>query len=97
MKFSIVLLIWAVVSLTSCSSTKTHTSPKEWNAVTDGMTRREVANRVGGGPTSQSSVGEVWRRHGWELRVAYDEGGRVTNVVRQLILPVAKPDETTEK
>lgn len=49
------------------------------------MTRQQIANSIGQ-PASESPSGEVWRSEGWELRIAYDESGRATNVVRMLIL-----------
>jgi hypothetical protein len=85
MKNTIALLTLAVVCLAGCSSTSTHASPKAWNAVGEGMMRQQIVNSIGQ-PASQSASSEIWRSEGWELRIAYDESGRATNVVRMLIL-----------
>jgi hypothetical protein len=85
MKYTITLLTVAFVCLAGCSSTGTHASPKAWNAISEGMLRQQIVNSIGQ-PASQSSSSEVWRSEGWELRVAYDESGQATNVVRLLIL-----------
>lgn len=86
MKRTIILLPLAAGCLAGCSSAETHASPKSWNAITEGMTREDIAGSIGQ-PAARSSSSEVWQSGGWELRVAYDQGGRATNVVRMLPLP----------
>ncbi len=86
MKYTLILFMLAVVGLAGCSTARTHTSPKSWNAVTEGMLREEIVSRIGQ-PASPSPASDVWRREGWELRAAYDPNGRATNVVRLLRLP----------
>jgi len=83
MKHTITLLTLAVIALAGCSTT--YVAPKAWNAVGEGMTRAEIASSIGR-PASQSPSTEVWRSEDWELRIAYDQGGRATNVVRKLVL-----------
>ena len=72
-----------VILFVGCSTTRT--SPKAWNAVEEGMSRMEVVGNIGQ-PASRSPAGEIWLGDGWELRIAYDQGDRATNVVRRLEL-----------
>jgi len=83
MKYKNTLLTFAVVWLAGCSTT--YVSPKAWNSVTEGMMRHNIASSIGQ-PASQSPGTEVWRSEGWELRVAYDQSGRATNVVRTFVV-----------
>jgi hypothetical protein len=85
MKYTITLFLLAVVCFAGCSSTKTYVSPQTWNAASEGMTRQQIAKSIGQ-PASESLSSDVWRSEGWELRIAYDESGRTTNVARMLIL-----------
>jgi hypothetical protein len=85
MKNTIALLTLAVVCLAGCASPRAQASPKAWNAVSEGMTRQQIVKKIGQ-PASQSASSEIWQSEGWELRIAYDESGRATNVVRMLIL-----------
>jgi len=83
MKFIITPLALALIAFAGCSTTRV--APKGWNAVGEGMTRAEIASSIGR-PVSQLPSIEVWRSEDWELRIAYDQNGRATNVVRKLVL-----------
>ena len=85
MKHTIALLALAAACLAGCSSARTQTSPKVWAAVSEGMMKEQIVETLGQ-PASQSSSGQVWQKEGWELRIAYDNSGRATHVVRQLVL-----------
>jgi hypothetical protein len=85
MQLTFALLMLAAVCFAGCSSTKTQTSPKAWEAVAEGMMRREIVTRIGP-PAAGSPFNDLWRNDGWELRVDFDRGGRATNVVRTFIL-----------
>jgi len=85
MKHTIALLTLAVACLAGCSSARTKTSPKAWVAVSEGMMKEQIVDTLGQ-PASQSPSGQVWQKEGWELRIAYDNSGRATHVVRQLVL-----------
>jgi hypothetical protein len=85
MKYTIALLTLAAVCLAGCSTARTQTSPKAWAAVHEGMTKEQIVDTLGQ-PASQSPSGDVWQNKGWELRVAYDDSGRATRIMRQLVL-----------
>ena len=85
MKHTIALLTIAVACLAGCSSARSQTSPKAWAAVHEGMMKEQIVDTLGQ-PASQSSSGQVWQKEGWELRIAYDNSGRATQVVRQLVM-----------
>jgi hypothetical protein len=85
MKHTVALLTIAVACLVGCSSARTKTSPKAWAAVHEGMMKEQIVDTLGQ-PASHSPSGDVWQNKGWELRVAYDDSGRATRVVRMLVL-----------
>ena len=85
MKHTIALLTIAVACLAGCSSARTQTSPKAWAAVSEGMMKEQIVDTLGQ-PASQSPSGQVWQKEGWELRIAYDDRGRATRIMRQLVL-----------
>jgi uncharacterized protein YceK len=85
MKHTVALLSIVVVCLAGCSSARTKTSPKAWAAVSEGMMKEQIVDTLGQ-PASQSSSGQVWQKEGWELHIAYDERGRATRLVRQLVM-----------
>ena len=85
MQHTIALLTLAAVCLAGCSSARTQTSPKAWAAVHEGMMKEQIVDTLGQ-PASQSPSGQVWQKEGWELHIAYDERGRATRLVRQLVM-----------
>jgi hypothetical protein len=85
MKPTVALLTIAVACLAGCASARTKTSPKAWAAVSEGMMKEQIVDTLGQ-PASQSPSGQVWQKEGWELRIAYDDSGRATRIVRMLVL-----------
>lgn len=85
MKRIVILLHVAVAVFVFTACTTTHTSPKQWSKITEGMARAELVRQLGE-PASRSQNVDTWFVDGWKLRVMYDEGERATNLAQELIM-----------
>jgi len=85
MKRIVILFPIAVVVFVLTACTTTHTSPKQWSNITEGVSRAELVRQLGE-PASRSQNVDTWFADGWHLRVMYDEGAYATNLVQELTL-----------
>ena len=73
--------------LLGCAAPQANGPPAAWNGLNGGMTRQEITALIG--PPEPASIpgSDLWRSHGWELQIDYEQNGRARNIVRH---PVGK-------
>ena len=79
----VLAMLWTVG--TGCaSSPKTPEPPAVWKELNAGMTRGEIAAKLGP-PAGRPGLGQdLWFKGRWELYVTYDPAGRASTIVRRL-------------